>query len=95
MNRFDGKVAFITGAAGGIGRATAIRFATEGASVYLVDVAAVELEETAKLCEAESAAVHFAACDIRPIRPGRPGSLQMPIQGLRDTRYRWADRILG
>jgi len=64
MNRFDGKVAFITGAAGGIGRATAIRFAAEGASVYLVDVAAAELGETAKLCEAESAAVRFATCDI-------------------------------
>ena len=36
--RFDGKVALITGAAGGIGRAAAVRFATEGARVGLVDV---------------------------------------------------------
>ncbi len=33
MNRFEGKVAFITGAAAGIGRATGIRLASEGASV--------------------------------------------------------------
>ena len=30
MNRFDGKVAIVTGAAGGIGRATAQRLADEG-----------------------------------------------------------------
>jgi len=36
--RFDRKVALITGAAGGIGRAAAVRFATEGARVGLVDV---------------------------------------------------------
>jgi NAD(P)-dependent dehydrogenase (short-subunit alcohol dehydrogenase family) len=35
--RFEGKVVLITGAAGGIGRATAVRFATEGARLRLVD----------------------------------------------------------
>ena len=64
MNRFDGKVAFITGAAAGIGRATGVRFASEGASVYLVDVAAKGLEETAKLCEEIGADVAFALCDV-------------------------------
>lgn len=65
MKRFEGKVAFVTGAAAGIGRATGIRLASEGASVYLVDVAADGLEETAKLCEeAGAAGVVSARCDV-------------------------------
>ncbi len=64
MKRFEGKVAFVTGAAGGIGRATALRLASEGASVYIVDLAADALAETAKLCEEEGAAVVHAICDV-------------------------------
>lgn len=64
MNRFEGKVVFVTGAAGGIGRATGVRLASEGASVYLVDVAAEGLEETAKLCEELGAEVVFSLCDV-------------------------------
>src|SRR5436309_11843055 len=46
MARFANKVVVITGAAGGIGRAAASRFASEGARVVLVDVSADGLEES-------------------------------------------------
>jgi 3-oxoacyl-[acyl-carrier protein] reductase len=44
--RLEGKTAWITGAASGIGRATAERFAREGARLLLSDVEAGPLEET-------------------------------------------------
>lgn len=44
--RFEGKVIVITGGAGGIGRAAAVRFASEGARLVLVDLAAAVLEES-------------------------------------------------
>lgn len=39
MGRLDGKVAFITGAAGGLGRSHAIRLAEEGSNIIAVDIA--------------------------------------------------------
>lgn len=46
--RFAGKVVVITGAAQGIGRATAERFLSEGARVVIADIAAERLEATAR-----------------------------------------------
>lgn len=45
--RFSGRVVLITGAAGGLGRVSAVRFAHEGAHLILTDVHAAGLEETA------------------------------------------------
>jgi NAD(P)-dependent dehydrogenase (short-subunit alcohol dehydrogenase family) len=69
--RFEGKVAVITGGAGGIGRAAAARFAAEGAAVVLVDVSAKGLEAgvaAVKEAGAEALAVEAdvtRAADVR------------------------------
>jgi NAD(P)-dependent dehydrogenase (short-subunit alcohol dehydrogenase family) len=49
--RLDGKIAVITGTAGGIGRATALRFAEEGALVVGADVSAEVNAATAQLVQ--------------------------------------------
>ena len=47
--RLEGKVAVITGAAGGIGRATALVFAREGARLVLADLKESEVQNTLDL----------------------------------------------
>ena len=46
MNRFKDKVVIVTGAGSGIGRATAVSFAKEGASVAVVDIELQKAEKT-------------------------------------------------
>jgi NAD(P)-dependent dehydrogenase (short-subunit alcohol dehydrogenase family) len=63
MSRLDGKVAFITGAGAGIGRATAVLFVREGARVVVADIDAVAGEETAHLAGSGAIAVRTDVSD--------------------------------
>ena len=58
---FQGKNVLITGAASGIGRATAIRFAVEGANVTIGDVNEAGLQETAGMMTGQPNIVPFDA----------------------------------
>jgi NAD(P)-dependent dehydrogenase (short-subunit alcohol dehydrogenase family) len=60
----EGKVAVITGAASGIGRASALTFAREGATVVLGDLAADGLAETASLVVEEDGDAAFLVTDV-------------------------------
>src|SRR4051794_29507198 len=64
MPRFNDKVAFVTGATTGIGRATALAFAREGASVVVADVATAGKEETARLIEQGGGRALAVTCDV-------------------------------
>ncbi|MFM6832277.1 MAG: SDR family NAD(P)-dependent oxidoreductase [Novosphingobium sp.] len=64
MERFAGKAVLITGAATGIGRATALAFAREGANVMIGDVDA-RAQETIDMIVAEGGNAAFRHTDVR------------------------------
>jgi len=66
MGDLSGKVAFVTGAAGSIGRAVAARFADAGAAVYMIDVLEGIRAETARIAE-KGGRVTGDVCDLRSV----------------------------
>ncbi|MFE9613510.1 SDR family oxidoreductase [Streptomyces sp. NPDC006012] len=81
--RLSGKTAFITGAARGLGRATAVALAAEGADLVLLDIGADlpgvpyplgspgQLEHTAALCRTSGSSVLTTTADVRDTRSVR------------------------
>ena len=62
--RFAGKVAFVTGAANGIGRAAALALAREGAKVMAVEISSRGNEETAHMIEGIGGRALAVRCDV-------------------------------
>ena len=78
MKSFTGKVAAITGAGSGIGRALALELARRGSEVALCDIDAAALAETVALCTPLGARVTSATIDVAE----------------RAAVYGWADRVV-
>jgi butyryl-CoA dehydrogenase len=78
VKRFNGRVAAITGAASGIGRALATQLAGHGAHLALADIDAVGLAETVSLCEGQGVKVTSAIVDVAD----------------RDAVCAWADQVV-
>jgi butyryl-CoA dehydrogenase len=78
MQDFNGKVAAITGAGSGIGRALAVDLAKQGASLALSDIDEVGLAETVGRCEGHGAKVTSQRVDVAD----------------RDAVFAWADQVV-
>lgn len=62
--QFDGKVALVTGASSGIGRASALAFAREGAKVVVADVMVEGGEETVRMIKDAGGEASFIKTDV-------------------------------
>ena len=75
MQRFTDKVVLVTGAGSGIGKASALRIAAEGGSVFCVDLNAEAVEATATQIVANGGEATGRVCDV-----SNEGSVQDSVQ---------------
>lgn len=80
MKGLEGKIALVTGAASGIGKASAARLAAEGAIVVGSDVVLLSDEEWAEIAPGGG---HFSVCDVRD-----EAVVAAWVQGARSTHSR-------
>ena len=64
MTRLSGKIAIVTGSGGGIGQAIAMRFAQEGAHVWVTDINGETAEETVQIIKAKGGAATAMLVDV-------------------------------
>ena len=83
MKRLEGQVAVVTGAASGIGAATAVRLASEGAAVVLADIDEAGMAATAATIARAGQLAETLRCDV-----GDPGSWQRLASHLETTHGR-------
>ncbi|MBT2640531.1 MULTISPECIES: SDR family NAD(P)-dependent oxidoreductase [unclassified Bacillus (in: firmicutes)] len=80
MSQLDGKVAFITGASSGIGKAAAIKLAKEGAKVALIDVKEENARDVKESIEEAGGNAQIVECDI-----ANPEEMERSYQKVVDT----------
>lgn len=99
MSDFEGKVALVTGAAGGIGRAAAMQFAQQGGKVVVADIDAAGLAETVEMAGNGAIAVQVDVSDENSVQAmvdqavstfGRL-DIQFNNAGIAGTRAKTAD----
>lgn len=96
MGEMSGKVAIVTGAAMGIGRATALAFAKAGAAVTIADVEEEGGRKTAADCDAAGGKGLFVRCDVRSLADFEAvAAATLSAQGRIDALVNNAGRALG
>jgi len=97
MNRLQDKIAIVTGAGSGIGQATAIRFAQEGASVCLLDLNTDGMSETAAQIDTDTLQIETDVTDYESIEIAmneimdKHNRIDLLFSGVGGSGRRWGD----